>query len=127
MRTDHLRGWLATTTSEEDLETEKWYQVIELVKKASREGRLLAECTWKMVVLIPKGNGYSRGIGLVEVLWKTVSGVINRHIRVEVHFHHLLHDFWEGRGARTVSLEENLLQNLAEMREEMLYEGFLYL
>ena len=84
MRTDHLRGWLATTTSEEDLDTEKWYQVIELVNKASREGRLLAECTWKTVVLIPKGNGGFRVMGLEEVLCKTGLDVINHHIEVLV-------------------------------------------
>ena len=34
--------------------------------------------TWKAVVLIPKGGGEYRGIGLVEVVWKEVVVILNR-------------------------------------------------
>ena len=32
------------------------------------------------MVLIPKGNEDFRGFGLVDMLWKVLSGVINWHI-----------------------------------------------
>ena len=42
-----------------------------------RDGRLPTECMWKMTFIIPKGSGYFRGIRIVDVLWKTLLGVIN--------------------------------------------------
>ena len=77
MRAEHLQGWLAAVTREKDPDTGHWDQVIDLVQTVFQDGLLPAECTCQTVVLLPKGNGDFRGIGLVEVLWKAVSGVIN--------------------------------------------------
>ena len=43
-------------------------RVVEIIQIEFGEGRLPMECVLKTVVLIPKGNGQFRGIGLVEVL-----------------------------------------------------------
>ena len=50
------------------------------------------------MLLIPKGNRDFIGIGIVEFLWKSLSGVINWHIRATVQFHDVLHVFWACRG-----------------------------
>ena len=50
-----------------------------------------------MLVLIPKENGYFKGIGHVEVIWKALSVVFNRRIRELVQFCDVLRGFWEGR------------------------------
>ena len=42
-------------------------------------------------------------------------------------FHNVLHGFQENRGKGTTSLEANILQHLAEMCEEFLYEILLYI
>ena len=42
-------------------------RVVDLVQTAFREGDLAEESTWQVVVLISKGKGEYRGIGLVEV------------------------------------------------------------
>jgi hypothetical protein len=34
--------------------------------------------TWSTYVLIPKTSGGSRGIGLLEVMWKICSSIINQ-------------------------------------------------
>ena len=73
------------------------------------------------MVLIPKGIGEFRDIGLVEVLWKSLLGVINCHIGETLQFHDVLHGFWAGRGTGTASLKAKLLQKLIPMREEVLY------
>ena len=44
---------------------------------AFRERKLAEEATWQMVVLIPKGRGEFRGIGLVEVTWKVVAVIFH--------------------------------------------------
>ena len=78
--TEHIKGWLAVarrggvveekgkakTATEEEGE-DLWGQVVELIQTAFRDGNLAEEATWQTVVLIPKGKGEFRGIGLVEV------------------------------------------------------------
>ena len=77
------------------------------------------------MVLIPKGRGDYRGIGLVEVMWKVVAVILNRRLTSSITFHDVLHGFRAGRGTGTATLEAKLLQQLAAMREEVLYVIFL--
>ena len=51
-----------------------------------------------------------RDIGLVEVLWKTVTGIMNRRLAAEIQFYDMLHVFCTVRDTSTVSLEAKLLQ-----------------
>ena len=144
MRAEDLKGWLAAAkrdgtdrekrvkdggVREEDatpMEAEgHWGRVVDLVQTAFRDGDLAEEVTWKAVVLIPKGKGDYRGIGLVEVMWKVVAVILNRHLTSSITFHNVLHGFRAGRGTGTVTLEAKLLQQLAAMREEVLYVIFL--
>ena len=78
-----------------------------------------------MVVLLPKGNGNFCVIALVEVIWNTMSGIINQQIGTAFRFHDVLNGFQKGPGMVTTSLKANLLQQLTDMREEVLYEVFL--
>ena len=81
-----------------------------------------------MVVMIPKRVGTNfRGIGLVEVLWKAISGIINRRILSSIQFHNALYGFLVGRGTGTATLGENLLQQLIAMRDTVLRPIFLSL
>ena len=93
MRAEDLKGWLtAARRGEKKGETvekegggredrregaENWARVVELVQMAFRDGDLDEEATWQVVVLIPKGKKYYRGIGLVEVMWKVVAAILN--------------------------------------------------
>ena len=104
MQAEHLHSWLAAVTREERPDTSNWDQVVEILQTTFRYGRLPVECTWQTVVLIPKGNGEFRGIGLVEFLWKLLLGVINRQIGATVQFHDVFHGFWEDWGTGTAYL-----------------------
>ena len=86
MRAEDLKGWLAAARRDEterekqvkdggdrggerECKTEAeghWGRVVELIQMAFRDGELAEEATWQAVVLIPKGKGDYRGIGLVE-------------------------------------------------------------
>ena len=80
----------------------------------------------KMVVIIPKGDGgYFWGIGLVEFLWKTMTGLLKLLFTSKICFHDVLHRFWEGRRRGTADLKAKLLQQLMAMREAFLYDIFL--
>ena len=60
----------------------------------------------------------------MEVMWNTVTGILNLHLMSEIKFHNTLHGFYMGRGTGDASLESKLLQQLMDMREEVLYEIF---
>ena len=83
------------------------------------------EATWQAVVLIPKGKKDYRVIGLVEVMWKAVAAILNRRLIASITFHDFLHGFRAGCGTGTASLEAKLLQQLATLKEEVLYVIFL--
>ena len=99
--------------------------MVEITQTAFREGKLAEEAMWQTVVLIPKGKGEYRGIGLVEVTWKVVAVILHRRLTKGITFHDALHGFREGRGTGTATLDAKLLQQLASMREEVLYVIFL--
>ena len=61
----------------------------------------------------------------MEVVWKVVAGIINRRFTSSITYHDALHGFRTGRGTGTATLESKLLQQLADMREEVLYVIFL--
>ena len=73
----------------------------------------------------PQGEKDYRGIGLVEVMWKVVAVILNRRFTSSITYHDALHGFRAGRGTETATLEVKLLQQLASIREEVLYVIFL--
>ena len=77
------------------------------------------------MVLCLKVKKYYRGIGLVEVVWKVLAEILNRRFTSSITYHDSLHRFREGRGTGTATLGAKLLQQLAAMREEVLYVIFL--
>ena len=96
-----------------------------MVQTTFRDGDLAEEATWQALVFIPKGNKDYPGIGLVEVVWKVVVAILNFRFTSSITYHDALHSFMEGRGTGTATLEAKLLQQLAAMKEEVLYVIFL--
>ena len=74
------------------------------------------EYMWQAVVLIPKGGGDYRGIGLVEVVWKVVTLILNSQFTTSTTLHNVLHGLREGRGTGITSLEAKLIHKLTSMR-----------
>ena len=54
-----------------------------------------------------------------------MKGILKCRLMAEIQFHDTLHGLRTGRGMDTASLESKLLQQLADMREEVLYGIFL--
>ena len=71
-----------------------------------------------------KGGGEYRVIGLVDVVWKMVTVIINHYLIMAIQFHGVLNEFWAGHGTGTASLEAKLLQHLITTREEVLHMIF---
>ena len=51
------------------------------------------EIDWVEMVFLPKGEGEYRGIGIVEVLWKVCSVLVNCLLKRSVFLHVALHGF----------------------------------
>ena len=77
----------------ETLDTTNCQKVVELVHMAFREGLIEEGETWKLVVLIQKGDDEFWEIGIVDVLWKTVVVILNPHLGVHINLHEVLHGF----------------------------------
>ena len=71
---------------------------------------------------LPKWRGEYLGIGLVEVVWKVCVAVVNFSLKRSVILHNALHDFREGRGTGTATLEEKLEHQLAGIAHEPLLQ-----
>jgi hypothetical protein len=78
------------------------------------------------VVLLPKGGGDYRGIGLLEPLWKVVERIMDQQLNV-LPLHEALHGCWSGRGTGMAILEAKLAQQLAHLEQEPFYGVFLNL
>ena len=61
----------------------------------------------------------------MEVIWKTVTVIINRRLGVDEALHDVIHGFQAGCGTGNASLEVKLLQQLTAMSELVLYTIYL--
>ena len=61
----------------------------------------------------------------MEVLWKTVTLILNIRIMEAIKFHDTPHIFRTGRGMGTASSKAKLIQMLMDMWEDVLYDIFL--
>ena len=61
----------------------------------------------------------------MEVMWKAMAAILNRRFTSSITYHDALHGFRAGRGMGTATLKAKLLQQLAALREEVLYVIFL--
>ena len=77
MRSEDLKGWRKEANREKDPVGRRWEMLVRLVQVMFRDGTVPVEIAWEKMVLIPKGKGNHRGIGLAEVLWKVCAVLVN--------------------------------------------------
>ena len=61
----------------------------------------------------------------MEVLWKTVTGIVNHHLTAAIEFHDTLHILCTGRSMGIDSLKAKLIHHLMAMRYEVLHDIYL--
>jgi hypothetical protein len=79
---------------------------------------------WMIIVLLPKGGGNYRGIGLLDPIWKVVEKVMVAQLSV-IKLHDCLHGRLPCRGTGTAIAEVKLQQQLAWVDQEPLYQIYL--
>ena len=73
------------------------------------------------MVLIPKTNMDTQGVGVLGSEWKVVEAVIDNWIKTVVQFHNFLHVFCTGRGLGTAIMDIKIAQELASVYQEPLF------
>ena len=104
---------------------ERWACLLDLVQNMWRTGEIPQELGWTILVLIPKGTTDTRGIGLLDTLWKVVEALIDTRLCTILHMHNVLHRFRDGRGTETDIMELKLPQELSRIDQDPLFLLFL--
>ena len=125
LRTDHLKKWLADAEDEDEPNSTLWDSLVALVQHVYETGELPSTIPWGIVVLLPKASGGYRGIGLLEVIWKVLSSIIDVRLKTAISFHDALHGFRAKRGTGTAIFEAKLFQQLASIQQVPVFEVFL--
>ena len=125
MRSEVLKWWRKEDKREKDLYGRRWELVARLVQVMFRDGKVTEDIAWAKMVLVLKGKGEYRDIGLVEVMWKVCLVVVNCRLKMSVGMHAALHGSKEGRGTRKTTLESNMDQHLAGIARKPLFQVFL--
>ena len=68
MKAEHLKAWLRAATREKEPDTKTWDKVVSVIQVAFLEGYILEALMWTTIVLILKGEGKYKDIGLVEIV-----------------------------------------------------------
>ena len=99
--------------------------MVDIVQLVFQDRVIVEEVDWQVVVLIPKGVGYYRVIGIMEVIWKSVVVILNRRFTAVITCPDFLHGFRAGCGMGTVTLKVKLLYQVDALRDAVLYAIFL--
>jgi len=136
MKAEHIKVWLDTIQREEKAARanpgreadpgagRKWKIFVELIQAVWERGEIPEQMSWMIVVLLPKGGGDYRGIGLLDPFWKVVEKIMVCRLG-SIEFHPCLHRGLPKRGMGTATIEAKLAQQLAWMEQEPLYQVFV--
>jgi hypothetical protein len=96
------------------------HTLVRLVQAVWDMGKIPIQLGWVVTVLIPKGGGDYRGIGLPEPIWKIIEQVM-------IALHNSLHGCHNGQGTGTAVIEARLAQQLAHIEQTPFYGVFINL
>jgi hypothetical protein len=131
MRAEHVKEWLHGVRREEDPEGhgingagDNWPLFVQLVQAAWAHGTIPCQLLCIIVMLIPKGGGDYRGIGLLEPVWMCIERVIDHRLEA-IDLHDSLHGCHNNRGTGTAIIEAKLAQQLSYLELKPFYSIFL--
>ncbi len=103
---------------------DRWRSFVKLLQAVWESGTVPTQITWMIIVLLPKGGGDYRGIGLLDPIWKVVEKEMVARFSV-IKLHDCLHGGLPRRGTGTAIMEVQLQQQLAWVDQEPLYQIYL--
>ncbi len=132
IRAEHIKAWLRGAKREEDPKTaaahigagKSWREFVGLCTSVWATGTIPQQLSWVVTVLIPKGGGEYRGIGLLEPIWKVMERVMDTRLET-INLHDSLHGCLAGRGTGMGIIEGKLAQQLAHLEQRPFFGVFL--
>ena len=100
-------------------------QLVAIVQYMWIPGEILRGLGLTILVLIPKGNTDTRGIRLMETLWKVVEAIIDTRNRSSIQFHDVLHWFLAGGVTGASTMEFKIVQDLVSIYQDPLFLVFI--
>ena len=88
IRAETIKGWLRGMEREEKEEEgnagagDAWRTFLKLIERLWETGCIPQQVLWIVIVLLPKGCGDYRGIGLLDLIWKVVEAVMDNRLKV---------------------------------------------
>jgi hypothetical protein len=134
IRAEHIKAWLRGVKKEEDPETaashigagKMWHEFERLCTSIWNTGTIPQQMCWVITVLIPKGGGKYRGIGLLEPIWKVLKKVMDLRLEA-IMLHDSLHVCLALQGTGTRIIEAKLAQQLAHLEQKPFFGVFINL
>ena len=103
-----------------------WTQVVQLVQDAIGKGLIPSAFSIGTLVIIPKDDkGGVRGIGLLEVIHKLISQIINLRLGSCIQFLPEVHGFRRQRGTYTAIGEAKIRMQIGACTSSPLYQVYL--
>jgi hypothetical protein len=132
MRAEHAKEWLRGIRQEDNPERlgggpgdgDHWRLFVQLVQAAWTHSKIPLQLLWIIVILIPKGGGDYRGIGLLEPIWKVIKRIIDHWLDAFV-LHDSLHGCHNKCSTGTAIIEAKLAQQLLHLKLKPFYGVFL--
>jgi hypothetical protein len=125
IRAEHLREWLNAAERENNPDPGRWNKMVELVQYAFETGELPTELPRSVLVLIPKGSGGCRGIGILEICLKVISKIMDFRMKQGIGFDDLINGFRAERGTSTANIEAKLQMQLSCVWRQTLCHIFI--
>ena len=100
-------------------------QVVSVIQVEFGKGYIPETLMCTTMVMIQKGKGEYKGIGLVETIWKVCTSIVNSRLQSSIVLHDALHGFRHGRGTWAAIMEAKLEQQLAGIFHDPLFQVFL--
>ena len=130
---EHLKEWYVLSHPNEDSEIPpdedaliKWNKLVLLINKCLTEGDIPEAFTLGILVLIPKNSeGEVRGIGLLDVIHKLISSIINRRLSETISFCDAVHGFRRRRGCFTAIGETKMKIQASINKNETLFQIYV--
>ncbi len=81
LQAEHIKVWLQDVEMEEEQAAhagrgDKWGIFLRLIQAIWEQESVPKQMTWEIIILLPKGGGNYRGIGLLEPVWKVVEKIM---------------------------------------------------
>jgi hypothetical protein len=122
MRAEDLKRWYTNREGQ----PEPWEKLVSIIQTTFHTGEIPFVIPHCILALIPKSDSSQmRGIGLMEIIWKTITKIMNDRINENVKFHDGLHGCVPGRGTGTALIETKLAMQLAQRDSRPWYQIFL--